>query len=141
MSQEIGYLFAGGEGFIPFGAEKNKCLKNPPNWLLLCAKIQTLQQNTATIKKALISGYDSLENGDNIACDVSGTYSLHEDTNQTGDEETSTYMNKLTLSFDECVMDNMVGSEALNFFEDMIMNNSIINRLNYYEASSSYNNL
>ncbi|HQS72247.1 MAG TPA: hypothetical protein PLH07_04045 [Sulfurovum sp.] len=144
VSEDIAYLLS--DGGYNMGPGEAKASEKEPKKVsklasMLSGKIQTLQQNTATVKKTLISGDGSLEYGDNIACDLGGTYSLQQEDSYTYGEnngiDISSNMNKVTLSFDECVMDNMVGSEALNFFEEMIMYNSIINRLNYYEASSS----
>jgi len=140
VSQQIGYLFAGGEGFGESSTEKQTPKKVSKLASALSTKIQTLQKNTASVKKALSSGNASLEHGENIACDLSGTYSLSEENNNTstGDEgnNSSTSTNKVTLSFNTCVMDVNDYGDALEFFEKITLDTSIANRLTDREAST-----
>lgn len=140
IGQDIGDIFVDGKSFGPSSAEKQTPKKVSKLASALVTKIQTLQKNTASIKKALIAEDGTPEQGDDIACDLSGTYSLSEENNNTstGDEgnSSSTSTNKLTLSFNACVMDADSGSDALAFFEDMTQGTSIVSNI-YREVSSS----
>jgi len=140
IGQDIGDIFVDGKSFGPSSAEKQTPKKVSKLASALSTKIQTLQKNTASIKKALIAEDGTPEQGDDIACDLSGTYSLSEENNNTstGDEGNSsnTSTNKLTLSFNACVMDADSGSDALAFFEDMTLGTSIVSNI-YREVSSS----
>ena len=132
ISQDIAYGFADGSiGFYAESTQKPQAVS--PLAEAITVKVKTLQENTAKVKKELVAGDGSVIYGEDIACD-SGTYSADYNETYTEGEGSENETSRLTLSFDECVLEkNSANSELISFFTDTIMYNSVLNNL-YYSA-------
>lgn len=140
VTQEIGYMLSDGGMYMSAASEKSaqepKKVSKPAS--ILSAKIQTLQKNTADVKKSVSSiGDGSLIYGDDVACDVSGTYTLHDTGSSNNEDGLESSMDQLTLSFNACVMEDTYGNEMLDFFKGMTLYSSVLNS-DRIEASSTY---
>lgn len=141
VAQEIGYMLSDGGMYYNTSSEKSAQEPKKVSKLasMLSAKIQTLQKNTADVKKSVsIPGEGSIEYGDNIACDLGGTYSFHGADSEGSEDDTQIYMEKLTLSFNECMMDATIENSRLYFFINMTLYTSIIGNSQYEAASNTY---
>ena len=71
-------------------------------------------------------GDGSLIYGDDVDCDVSGTYTLHSTGTGSSEDGVESETEQLTLSFNECVMEDTGNNEMLSFFQQMTLYNSIL---------------
>ena len=129
VSQELGYML--GDGGMFMGPRDENSANKPKEVSKLAstisAKVQTLQQNTADVKKSVNQiGDGSLIFGDDVDCDVSGTYTLHSTGTGSTEDGVETESEQLTLSFNECVMEDTGNNEMLSFFRQMTLYSSVL---------------
>jgi len=127
ITQELGYMLGDGGMMFRDANSENKPKEVSKLASMLSAKIQTLQKNTADVKKTVNDiGDGSLIYGDDVACDVSGTYTLHSTGSASSEDGVDTETEQLTLSFNACVMEDTGSNEMLSFFRQMTLYNSIL---------------
>ena len=90
-------------------------------------KVKALKESTTSLKKTLAS--ELPEEGENIACE-SGTYSLEITDASEEIEGGSKDMNKIMLSFNECILTQSEETDSLiGFFNDVLLYTSTFGRV------------
>jgi len=139
ISSQIAYLISDGGYF--YGPASEKSVQEPKEVSKLASalsvKIKTLQENTVSVKKTISFIEDgSIVYGETTDCD-SGTYFATFNEEYQEGEEGDTYMEELTLTFNECVLEENTeeNSDLIQFFNYSIMATSVLH-VPYIEVSS-----
>jgi hypothetical protein len=141
ITSQIGYMLSDGGMYYDSASEKSAKETKEVSKLasIVGEKIKSLQKNTAFVKARVDSQGDDfpIELGDDIACDT-GTYSANYSEEDVESEGSGTYMEKFTLSFNECVLEENDGNEDLiEFFNMALMTSSTLWRLGGLQVPSS----
>jgi hypothetical protein len=92
----------------------------------LSKKVKGLLENTQHIKNRYENS--EIEYGDNLACDE-GTYTLHEKEGEEEIDGVTESVEKLTLSFDNCILSETDdNADLIDFFRHIVMYTSLMDR-------------